>query len=81
MNSQSRDVVFSPSSWGEIALGEVFAKPGESMAKDEGDIDRRGKGSVWLPDIRRLDASLNVLLGVLKCSCDPRLGVVDVVTG
>lgn len=51
------------------------------MAKEEGDIDRRGKGSSWLSDIRRLDASLNVLLGGLNCSCDRRLGVVDVVAG
>jgi hypothetical protein len=81
LNDQSREFVFSPSSWGDIALGEAFDKPGESMAKDEGDIDRRGKGSVWLSDMRRLDASLNVLLGILNCSCDRTLGAVDVVAG
>jgi hypothetical protein len=51
------------------------------MAIDEGDIDRGGKGSVWLPDMRRLDDSLKVLLGVLNCSCDRRLELPGVAAG
>jgi hypothetical protein len=47
-----------------MALGDAFVTPGEAVANEEDDIERGGKGSVWLPDKRRLDASLNVLLGV-----------------
>jgi hypothetical protein len=36
----------SSGSCGDITLGEAFDKPGESMANDEGDMERAGKGSV-----------------------------------
>lgn len=37
------------------------------MANDEGDRERGGKGSVELPDNRRLEVSLKGLLGVVGC--------------
>lgn len=46
-----------------MARGEAFDKP-ESIASDEGDMERAGKGSVWLLDSRRLDDSLKVRFGV-----------------
>lgn len=51
------------------------------MAKDEGDMDRRGNGSSWLSDNRRLDDSLKVFLEVLGCSCGRRLGLADIAAG
>ena len=51
------------------------------MARDEGDTDKRGNGSSWLSDTRRLDDSLKVLLGVLSCSCGRRLGLADNAAG